>query len=99
MAKRNKSSAVSEATNLGFYVLVFDGDDVARLLRAAVKREGGQSAFAKHHGVNRAYLNMILNGKRPVSDSIAGALGLHKVYIAQSQLRTGRKRQTRPLPP
>jgi DNA-binding transcriptional regulator YdaS (Cro superfamily) len=52
---------------------VFDEHDVARLLRAAVEREGGQSAFAKHHGVDRAYLNMILNGKRPVSDSIAGS--------------------------
>ena len=99
MAKRNKSSADLVAPDLGFHALVFDEHDVARLLRATVEREGGQSAFAKHHGVNRAYLNMILNGKRPVSDSIAGALGLHKVYIAQSQLRTGRKRQTRPLPP
>jgi hypothetical protein len=87
------------ATDLGFHTLVFDEHDVARLLKAAVKREGGQSAFAKHHGVNRAYLNMILNGKRPVSDSIAVALGLHKVYIAQSRRRTGRKRQARPLPP
>jgi hypothetical protein len=63
------------ATDLGFHALVFDEHDVARLLRAAVEREGGQSAFAKHHGVDRAYLNMILNGKRPVSDSIAGAVG------------------------
>jgi hypothetical protein len=38
---------------------------------------------------------MILNGKRPVSDSVA----LHKVYIAQSRRSTGRKRQARPLPP
>ena len=59
------------ATDLGFHALVFDEDDVGRLLRAAVEREGGQGAFAKHHGVDRAYLNMILNGRRPVSDSIA----------------------------
>ena len=59
MAKRNKSSTVLVATDLGFYALVFDEHDVARLLRAAVEREGGQSAFAKHHGVDRAYLNMI----------------------------------------
>jgi hypothetical protein len=96
MAKRNKSGAVTVATDLGFHALVFDEHDVARLLRAAVEREGGQSAFAKHHGVNRAYLNMVLNGRRPVSDSIAGALGLHKVYVAQSQRRT--KREARPLP-
>ena len=87
MAKRNKSSAVSEATNLGFHVHVFDEHDVARLLRAAVEREGGQSAFAKHQGVDRAYLNMVLNGKRPVSDSIAGVIGLRKVYIAEKSAK------------
>jgi hypothetical protein len=66
---------------------------------AAIPRASLRRAFAKHHGVNRAYLNMILNGRRPVSDSITEVLGLHKVYIAQSQRRTGRKRQARPLPP
>jgi hypothetical protein len=79
MAKRNKSGAVLVPTDLGFHALVFDEHDVVRLLRAAVEREGGQSAFAKHHGVDRAYLNMTLNG----SDSIAGAVGLRKVYIAE----------------
>jgi hypothetical protein len=83
MAKHNMSSTVLVATDLGFYALMFDEHDVARLLRAAVEREGGQSAFAKHHGVDRAYLNMILKGRRPVSESIAGAVGLRKVYIAQ----------------
>jgi hypothetical protein len=48
----DKSGAVMVATDLGFHALVFDERDVARLLRAAVEREGGQSAFAKHHGVN-----------------------------------------------
>ena len=67
--------------------LCFGEHDVVRLLRAAVGREGGQSAFAKHHGVDRAYLNMILNGKRPVSDSIAGTVGLRKVYIAQKSAK------------
>jgi transcriptional regulator with XRE-family HTH domain len=77
MAKRNKSSA------FGHHALVFDEDDVVRLLRAAVEREGSQSAFAKRHGVDRAYVNMILNGKRPVSDAIAKALGLRKVYVVE----------------
>ena len=75
------------ATDLGFHALVFDEHDVARLLRAAVEREGGQSAFAKHHGDNRAYLNMILNGKRPVNDSIATAVGLRKVCVAQNSAK------------
>jgi hypothetical protein len=37
------------------HALVFDEHDIVRLLRAAIEREGGQSAFAKHHGVDRAY--------------------------------------------
>lgn len=83
MAKGNKSSAAFIPSELGLHALVFDQDDVARLLRAAVEREGSQSAFAKRHGVDRVLVNMILNGKRPVSDTIAKALGLRKVYIVE----------------
>jgi hypothetical protein len=60
---------------------VFDTHDVVRLLKAAVGREGSQAAFAKRHGVDRAYINMVLSGKRPVTDLIANVLGLRKVYI------------------
>jgi hypothetical protein len=82
MAKRDKSSVLI-ASNLGRRALVFDEDDVVRMLRAAVEREGGQSAFAKHHGLDRVLINMILNGKRPVSGGIAKALGLRRVYVAE----------------
>ena len=40
--------------NLGRRVLVFDDNEVVALLWAAVKREGGQSSFAKRHGVERS---------------------------------------------
>jgi hypothetical protein len=83
MAKPNHSSTDLNPSNLGFHAHVFNNDDVVRLLKAAVEREGDQTAFAKRHGINRAYLNMILNGKRPVSDFIAEAVGLRKVYTAQ----------------
>jgi hypothetical protein len=69
--------------NLGSHSLTFNDNEVIQLLRAAIEREGSQIAFAKHYGVNRTYLNMILSGKRPVGDAVAKALGLHKVYIAQ----------------
>ena len=82
MAKRSKSSVLI-ASNFGRRALVFDETDVVRMLRATVEREGGQSAFAKHHGLNRALLNRILNGKRPVSGSVAKALGLRKMYVAE----------------
>jgi DNA-binding phage protein len=64
-------------------LLVLNDDDVVDLLKAAVKREGGQSAFAKRHGVNRTELNSILNGRRRISTSIAKALGLRRVYVVE----------------
>lgn len=79
MAKRDRSSV----RNLGRRAVVFEEHEVVRLVRLAVEREGGQSAFAKRHGVDRVFINMILNGKRHVSDSVAKALGLRKLFVAE----------------
>jgi hypothetical protein len=68
---------------LGSFEFIFDDDDVIQLLRTAIEREGSQMAFAKRHDINRTYLNMVLSGKRSVGDSVAEALGLHKVYKAK----------------
>jgi len=65
----NETRAIALSSGLGRSALVFDDDDVVHLLRAAVEREGSQIAFAKHHGINRTYLNMVLSGKRPVGDA------------------------------
>jgi len=54
--------------------------DILWLLRAAVEREENQSAFAKRYGVHRVSLNLILRGKRPVSEAIKNALGLRRTY-------------------
>jgi hypothetical protein len=62
---------------------VFEEVDVVHLLSAAIEREGGQSAFAKRHGLDRSGVNMILHGKKRVNDSVAAALGLRRVYIAK----------------
>jgi hypothetical protein len=75
--------AIARSSGLGRSVLAFDDDEVLVLLRAAIQREGGQVAFAKHHSVNRTYLNMVLSGKRPVGDAVAGTLGLRRVYVVQ----------------
>jgi hypothetical protein len=75
--------AFALSSGLGRNALVFNDDDLVHLLRAAIEREGSQIAFAKHYGVNRTYLNMVLSGKKPVGDAVAKALGLHKVYIAE----------------
>ena len=80
MRKNSPEPAASRLRDLGSHQLVFDEREVVQLLRAAIKREGNQVAFAKRHGLERSHLNMVLNGKRPVSSNIVKALKLHKVY-------------------
>ena len=65
----------------GDHLCVVDDDDVVHLLRAAVKREGSQAAFAKRFGVDRGTMNSILNGKRRVSATVLKAFGLRKIYV------------------
>jgi hypothetical protein len=80
------------SNGLGSVELVFDDDDVLDLLRTAIEHEGSQIAFAKQHGINRTYLNMVLSGKRPVGDAVAEAIGLHRVYR-----KTGRRNRETPV--
>jgi hypothetical protein len=61
---------------------MFEEDDVVRLLSAAIEREGGQTAFAKRHGLDRSGINMILHRKKRMNDSVA-ALRLRRVYVAK----------------
>jgi hypothetical protein len=77
------------STGLGSVELVFGDDDVVELLRTAIQRKGNQKAFAKHHSINRTYLNMVLSGKRPVGEAVAQTLGLHKVYAVRSTAADG----------
>jgi DNA-binding transcriptional regulator YdaS (Cro superfamily) len=66
--------------NLGTHSLIFDNDEVIRLLSAAVQREGSQDAFARRHGIDRSHLNQILSGKKSVNTAVMEALRLRKVY-------------------
>ena len=79
----DERSAIARSSGLGRTALVFDDDDVVGLLRTAIEREGSQIAFAKHYGINRTHLSMVLSGKRPVGDAVAEALGLHKAYVVK----------------
>jgi hypothetical protein len=73
--------ARSRTNNVGTYGLMFDHDEVVQLLRAAVEREGNQAAYAKRHGIDRAHLNQILNGKKHiVGPTFLNALRLRIVY-------------------
>jgi hypothetical protein len=53
----DKRRALALSSGLGRTALVFEDNDVVGLLRIAIEREGGQSAFARHHGINRSQLN------------------------------------------
>jgi hypothetical protein len=72
---------VAMYNDLGRNDFVVDEDDVIHLLRAAVKREGSQIAFADRHGVDRVIISAVLNGRRRISGSLLKALGLRKVYV------------------
>jgi hypothetical protein len=68
------------SSNAGTHALILDDEDILRLLRSAIEREGSISAFAKRHDLERTNLTNVLNGKRPVSSSLAKHLGFRKVY-------------------
>ena len=82
-----RKSLQSEAQHLGRRAIVLSHDAVICLLRIAVEREGGQSAFAKQHGVDRTHVNRLLSGKRGDMDgAIIKALGLRKAYIIEQDV-------------
>ena len=74
---------VALAGEIGRQAVIFDDNDVIRLLRAAVEREGSQTAFAKRHGIERTRINAILSDKRPITESVANALGLRRTYTTK----------------
>jgi len=71
------------ASREGRRAFVLDEREVVRFLRTTVEQEGGQSAFARRHGVERARLNQILKGKRGVTKAVMKALGLRKIYTPE----------------
>ena len=60
---------------------VLSRQDVISLLRKEVERAGGQVAWSKKTGINRPHLNLVLNERRPLTESIVAALNLDTVYI------------------
>jgi hypothetical protein len=79
--KRTPDQVGLKSTLRGDQLCVLDDDDVVHFLRAAVKREGSQAAFAKRYGLDRGTVNSILNNKRRVSATLLKAFGLRKVYL------------------
>lgn len=80
--RRKKSGHwARRSKNLGRSAHVFNDKEALVLLKAAVENEGSQAAFADRHGIHRTYVSMILNGRHPVTDGVAKALSLSKVYV------------------
>jgi hypothetical protein len=53
-------------------------------LRRACAAVGGQAAFARQAGCNRAYINAVLHERRPPSARILAALGVMRVYAVKA---------------
>jgi hypothetical protein len=63
------------------HMRVLKPNDIVQLLRAEVKKAGGQEAWAKKTGIDLALVNKVINQKRPVSKNMMKALGLRVVVV------------------
>jgi len=57
-----------------------DENDVLRLLRAEIEQAGSQAAWARRTGVDRTFVNAVVNRRKPIARVIIKALGLNVVY-------------------
>lgn len=53
--------------------------DVYTILRNKCKEAGGQSAFAKQHGVSVAYVSDVINGRKDPGPALLRAIGVKRV--------------------
>jgi hypothetical protein len=59
-----------------------DIDARARLV-AAIRKAGGQRALSREWGVSQQYICDVINGRRPISDSLLEKLGLRRTVISR----------------
>jgi hypothetical protein len=82
--KWNRSSMKSKGTasvvKFGRPGIIFDEEDVIRLLRLEIEKDGSQAAWARRCKIERPSVNAMLAGRIPVSRTVADALGLRRVY-------------------
>jgi hypothetical protein len=85
--KWNRSSMKSKVTasvvKFGRPGIIFDEEDVIRLLRLEIEKDGSQAAWARRCKIERPSVNAMLAGRIPVSRTVADALGLRRVYTAK----------------
>ena len=78
-----KSKGTASVADFGRPGIILDEDDVIRLLRVAIERDGSQTAWARRRSTDRANVNAMLSGRIPVSKPVADALGLRRTYTAK----------------
>jgi len=64
--------------------------DVYRLLDAACRKAGSQSAWAKEHGMTVQFVSAVLNARKAPSPRLLAALGLREVrrFVVVQQAST-----------
>jgi hypothetical protein len=75
-----KSKSAAIISEFGRRGVIFEEEDVLRLLRVAIKKDGSQAAWARRCSIERANVNAMLSGRIPVSKTVADALGLRRTY-------------------
>jgi ribosomal protein L30/L7E len=78
-----KSKCAASIDEFGRRGVILDEEDVLRLLRLEINKDGSQSAWARRCGLERASVNAMLAGRIPVSKSVADALGLRRTFTAK----------------
>ncbi len=83
--KRNRSSSTklkgaASVANFGRPGIIFEDEDVVRLLRIEIEKDGSQAAWARRRRIERPSVNAMLSGRIPVSKTVADALGLRQTY-------------------
>jgi hypothetical protein len=62
---------------------IFDLEDVIRLIRSEVEREGSQRAFARKAGVDISAVSRVLRRQRLPNEKLLRALNLRVVYFSK----------------
>lgn len=58
-----------------------DMEGVRNRLQKQVNASGGQTVWAKQHGISVAYVNDVLKNRRRPGDKITAAMGLEKALL------------------
>jgi len=78
--KSKRADIVSEFGRRG---VIFEKEDVLRLLRVEIEKDGSQAAWARRCSIERANVKAMLSGRIPISKTVADALGLRRAYTAK----------------